>query len=82
MSEFLSMGPTCHVKVLGPGSHIYGHGSQMKGPRSQDPLKGPGSRVPPMGSGSTVPDERPHVERPGFQVWVASPTFSVCPLDV
>ena len=54
------MGPAFHVKVLGPGSHKYGPGSQVKSPRLRVP--GPGSPVkvsdPWSCLGSRVPDPR------------------------
>ena len=53
------MGLTFHVKVLGPGSHKQGPGSQVKGtswrvpgPGSHLQVPGPASRVPPMDPGS------------------------------
>ena len=85
MLVFLSMGPTFHVKVLGPGSHIYSPGSQVKGPGWRVP--GPRFYVKVLGSSPvygfwvlvprwSVPGRKSWVKGPKFQV--LRHTFPVC----
>ena len=80
MQKFLSMGPAFHIKVLGPGSHIYSPRSQVKDPRWK--VLGPGYRIAPMGPGFWVSGEGSQVEGPGSRItspgsWVPLSRYAV-----